>query len=93
MGAARAQSEAGKRDKAMEIMDVTPAAVDEALRASGLRLLIHGHTHRPAVHRFMLDGEAAERWVLPDWDFDASPARGGAIALRDGELVNLPLAG
>jgi UDP-2,3-diacylglucosamine hydrolase len=93
MGAARAQSEAGKRDKAMEIMDVTPAAVDEALRASGPRLLIHGHTHRPAVHRFMVDGEAAERWVLPDWDFESSPSRGGAIALRDGELVNLPLAG
>jgi UDP-2,3-diacylglucosamine hydrolase len=93
MGAARAQSEAGKRAKAMEIMDVTLAAVDDTLRASGQRLLIHGHTHRPAVHRFMLDGEPAERWVLPDWDFDASPARGGAIALRDGELVNLTLAG
>jgi UDP-2,3-diacylglucosamine hydrolase len=92
MGAARAQSETGKRAKAMQIMDVTPAAVDEALRASGRRLLVHGHTHRPAVHRFMLDGAPAERWVLPDWDFDAAPPRGGAIAVRDGELVNLPLA-
>jgi UDP-2,3-diacylglucosamine hydrolase len=77
----------------MEIMDVTPAAVDEALRASGLRLLVHGHTHRPAVHRFVLDGEPAERWVLPDWDFDSAPSRGGAIALRDGGLANVPLAG
>jgi UDP-2,3-diacylglucosamine hydrolase len=93
MGAARTQSESGKRAKAMEIMDVTPAAVDEALRASGLRLLVHGHTHRPAVHRFLLDGEPAERWVLPDWDFDSAPARGGAIALRDGELANVALAG
>ena len=92
MGAARAQSEAGKGAKAMEIMDVTPAVVVDALRASGQRLLIHGHTHRPAVHRFTIDGEPAERWVLPDWDFDASRARGGAIALRDGKLVNLPLA-
>jgi UDP-2,3-diacylglucosamine hydrolase len=83
MGAARAQSEAGKRTKAMEIMDVTPAAVDEALRASHLRLLIHGHTHRPAVHRFMLDADAAERWVLPDWDFespDPHQHRGGYLA-------------
>jgi UDP-2,3-diacylglucosamine hydrolase len=92
MGAARAQSEAGKRAKAMEIMDVTPAVVDDALRASGLRLLIHGHTHRPAVHRFTIDGEPAERWVLPDWDFDAQPARGGAIAARNGALLNVPLA-
>lgn len=83
VGAARAHSETGKRAKAMEIMDVTPAAVDEALRAGGRRLLIHGHTHRPAVHRFLLDGEAAERWVLPDWDFDAADPghrRGGYLA-------------
>lgn len=93
MGAARSQSEAGKRAKAMQIMDVTPSVVDEALRASRQRLLIHGHTHRPAVHRFALDGKPAERWVLPDWDFDAQPARGGAIGAKNGELVNLPLAG
>jgi UDP-2,3-diacylglucosamine hydrolase len=91
MGAARAQSEAGKRAKAMEIMDVTPAVVDEALRASHQRLLIHGHTHRPAVHRFLLDSQPAERWVLPDWDFDGKPERGGAIAFRDGAPVSLPL--
>lgn len=92
MGAARAQSEAGKRAKAMQIMDVTPSAVDEALRASGQRVLIHGHTHRPAVHRFAIDGEPAERRVLPDWDFDTDPVRGGAIGMKDGELVDLPLA-
>jgi len=93
MGAARAQSEAGKRAKAMQIMDVTPSEIDHALRASGKRLLIHGHTHRPAVHRFALDGEPAERRVLPDWDFDAQPSRGGAIGVKNGELANLPLAG
>jgi len=83
MGAARAQSEAGKRAKAMEIMDVTPAVVDDALRASGLRLLIHGHTHRPAVHEWSLDGQPARRWVLPDWDFegaDGGGRRGGYLA-------------
>ena len=91
MGAARAQSEAGKQAKSMAIMDVTPAAVDDALRASGLRRLVHGHTHRPAVHRFELDGAPAERWVLPDWDYDGQPARGGAITVRDGALTPLPL--
>ncbi len=95
MGAARAQSEAGKQAKAMQIMDVTPAAVDEALRASHLRLLIHGHTHRPAVHRFLLDGEAAERWVLPDWDLDAADPghrRGGYLVAGDLPWRVLPLA-
>jgi len=92
VGAARARSESGKQAKAMEIMDVTPSAVDEALRASRQRLLIHGHTHRPAAHRFLLDGEPAERWVLPDWDFDARPPRGGALGVHDGELVSVPLA-
>ena len=91
MGAARARSESGNQSKAMEIMDVTPAVVEQALRDAGQRLLIHGHTHRPAVHRFLLDGAPAERWVLPDWDFDAEPPRGGAIGVRDGELVALPL--
>ena len=91
MGAARLQSEAGKRAKAMEIMDVTPSVVDDALRASGLRLLIHGHTHRPAVHRFALDGAPVERWVLPDWDFDAQPPRGGAIAVEADHLTNVTL--
>jgi UDP-2,3-diacylglucosamine hydrolase len=91
MGAARQQSEAGKRAKAMEIMDVTPAAVDDAMRAHGVRVLIHGHTHRPATHRFTLDGEPAERWVLPDWDFDARPTRGGAIAARDGQFTSVAL--
>jgi len=83
MGAARAQSESGKRAKAMEIMDVTPSVVDEALRAGGLRLLIHGHTHRPAVHEGSLDGQPTQRWVLPDWDFDVpdlGQRRGGYLA-------------
>ena len=33
----------------------------------GVLNLIHGHTHRPAVHEFVLDGTAARRYVLNDW--------------------------
>jgi UDP-2,3-diacylglucosamine hydrolase len=29
--------------------------------------LIHGHTHRPAVHHFELQGRQATRYVLGDW--------------------------
>jgi UDP-2,3-diacylglucosamine hydrolase len=49
------------------IMDVNSDAVAAAMRTAGVRRLIHGHTHRPAVHRFLLDGEPAERIVLTDW--------------------------
>ena len=53
--------------KAAEIMDVNEGAVKDALRRHGVRRLIHGHTHRPGRHAVDLDGERAERWVLPDW--------------------------
>jgi UDP-2,3-diacylglucosamine hydrolase len=82
IGQARAASEAGKAVKTMQIMDVTPAEVEAALRQAGVTHLIHGHTHRPATHRFTLDGAAAERWVLPDWDLEATPVRGGYLSIR-----------
>ena len=68
----RARSEAGKRIKPMELMDVSPAAVEQAFAAHGVTRIIHGHTHRQACHR---EG-GRERWVLPDWDED----RGTALA-------------
>lgn len=91
LGQARAASEAGKAMKSLEIMDVTPDEIEAALRRAGVMRLIHGHTHRPATHRFVLDGAPAERWVLPDWDLDARPARGGYLAVRDGHWEVRPL--
>ena len=67
-GQVRSQSEQQKQDKPAEIMDVTAAAVDDALRAADYPpRLIHGHTHRPARHEHVVDGHACERWVLADW--------------------------
>jgi UDP-2,3-diacylglucosamine hydrolase len=57
---------------AREIMDVEPNAVVAAMRACGVQLLIHGHTHRPAVHEFELDGRPARRIVLGSWHFAGS---------------------
>jgi UDP-2,3-diacylglucosamine hydrolase len=52
----------------MEIMDVNEAAVREAFRQHQVRRMIHGHTHRPAVHRHDLgQGVEGERIVLADW--------------------------
>jgi UDP-2,3-diacylglucosamine hydrolase len=53
--------------KSDEIMDVNDEAVRETMRRFDVRLMLHGHTHRPAIHRFDLDGQAAARIVLNDW--------------------------
>jgi UDP-2,3-diacylglucosamine hydrolase len=49
------------------IMDVNGGAVEAALRAARVRRVIHGHTHRPGVHDFDLDGAPAQRIVLGAW--------------------------
>ena len=53
--------------KPESILDVNPAAIEGAFRASGALRLIHGHTHRPARHALVVDGIARERIVLADW--------------------------
>ncbi len=63
----RARSEQGKMGKPAEIMDANGDAVAEAFRRYGVDCMIHGHTHRPARHRLLVDGRPCERWVLPDW--------------------------
>jgi len=63
--------------KSCEIMDVTPAAIEAVFAATGTDVLIHGHTHRPALH---LHGDK-RRYVLPDWELDSEAPRGGWIAV------------
>ena len=64
---ARAGSQAHTAATAESIMDVNAGAVERAFREHGTTLLIHGHTHRPAVHRIELDGQHRTRIVLGDW--------------------------
>jgi UDP-2,3-diacylglucosamine hydrolase len=64
---ARDASRAHTSQTDMAIMDVNHSAVERALRQAGVARMIHGHTHRPAIHDFMLDGEPAQRIVLGDW--------------------------
>jgi len=64
---AREDSRAHTGSTMETIMDVNADAVADAMRQAGVTRLIHGHTHRPAVHRFTLDGQPAERIVLGDW--------------------------
>ncbi len=65
--AMRCRSEREKREKPMEIMDVNQDAVEALMREHDVRILIHGHTHKPAAHEFEIDGELARRYVLGDW--------------------------
>jgi UDP-2,3-diacylglucosamine hydrolase len=80
-----------QRSKSAEIMDVNAGAISRLFDSTGTRLMIHGHTHRPAIHRG-LDGRV--RHVLSDWDCDSEAQRGGFIALDlDGELRHYTLHG
>ena len=76
----REKSKSVIQAKTAEIMDVNDAAVAEAFRRHGVTRLIHGHTHRPGMHRVEIDGRRCERWVLPDWY-----GRGGYLELADGK--------
>ena len=66
-GKLRSESQAKSPKKPDAITDVNQQSVEDALRRHGVDLMIHGHTHRPAVHRFELDGTSATRIVLGDW--------------------------
>ncbi|MEZ5583844.1 MAG: UDP-2,3-diacylglucosamine diphosphatase [Candidatus Competibacteraceae bacterium] len=63
----REESRQAIADKPPEITDVNPRAVTAILRALEVYQLIHGHTHRPAVHSLVIDERPAQRIVLGDW--------------------------
>ncbi|KFL36790.1 UDP-2,3-diacylglucosamine diphosphatase [Arenimonas donghaensis] len=86
---ARAASREHQQGLAETITDVNPAAVVEVLRRHGVDRLIHGHTHRPAMHALDVDGRAAQRIVLGDWYEQGSVLRVDADGLV---LEALPLA-
>ncbi|TXI89326.1 MAG: UDP-2,3-diacylglucosamine diphosphatase [Burkholderiaceae bacterium] len=78
IAAMRQQSSEQQKHKQMAIMDVNPDAVKALLAQFPHADLIHGHTHRHAIHQH----ESVKRWVLPDWDFDGTAAhRGGYLKL------------
>lgn len=65
--ALRAGSRAHTARTGAAIMDVDPQAVVAAMQAAGVDAMIHGHTHRPAVHALVVDGRPATRVVLDAW--------------------------
>ncbi len=75
----REKSRAITASKDLELTDANPAACAQVLDRSGADVLIHGHTHRPAVH----DCAKGQRVVLGEWlahgtqfaEFDTNGAR------------------
>lgn len=51
----------------LRIQDVNAAAVEKIMSQHKVQHLIHGHTHRPAIHKIMVDNKNAQRIVLPAW--------------------------
>lgn len=82
--AMRASSESRKQRTPAALMDVNQAAVEALMRRHRIDTLIHGHTHRPGVHQFTVDGRPAWRYVLGDWHKKRSALyyQHGALALK-----------
>ena len=63
---------------APQIMDVNQGEVIATLERYGVDCMIHGHTHRPAIHQLIVDGKPATRIVLGDWYEQGSVLRWNA---------------
>jgi UDP-2,3-diacylglucosamine hydrolase len=65
--AARRKSQQHTQQADHTLMDVTPAAVHTLMQGENVTRLIHGHTHRPYVHKINVNNRPAERIVLGAW--------------------------
>lgn len=63
----RAKSRAAQKNKTDDIMDVNEQSVIHTFQKHNVFNMIHGHTHRPAVHEYSIDNKTATRTVLSDW--------------------------
>ncbi|MGI4777516.1 MAG: UDP-2,3-diacylglucosamine diphosphatase [Janthinobacterium lividum] len=85
--AMRARSEATKRDMSSVWADVDADAARAWLDNANARVLVHGHTHRPAEHSLDDIGDRTatpsglRRIVLSDWDASTHPPRAQALCL------------
>jgi UDP-2,3-diacylglucosamine hydrolase len=85
----RKRSAAATAMKSEAIMDVTDEEVKLCLEKYNSQLLIHGHTHRPAIHELTVNDKAAQRIVLGDWYEQGAWLK---VTENSIELLNKPLA-
>ncbi|MGE9551781.1 UDP-2,3-diacylglucosamine diphosphatase [Erwinia amylovora] len=83
----RAGSKQANSSKDIAIMDVNADAVKQTMSRHHVHCLIHGHTHRPAVHPLIVEDKPAERLVLGAWH-----TQGSMIRVSDSEtaLISFP---
>ena len=65
----RSDSSDAMTQKALEIMDVNAQAVQDCFDQNQVDTIIHGHTHRPALHQY---DSNLTRIVLGDWGRESS---------------------
>ena len=86
-GEAKDASKDSKENKEMEIMDVNTDAVLKAFNDHPVQIMIHGHTHRPNIHKISNEERKLTRYVLGDW------SKNSAIILKwneaEVELIDL----
>jgi UDP-2,3-diacylglucosamine hydrolase len=82
----RKTSQKNQLSLSAEIMDVTPSEVISVMGRQNVQRMIHGHTHRPAIHQLEVDGKAAQRIVLGDWY-----EQGSVLKVTPGELTLMKL--
>ncbi|MEQ5307668.1 MULTISPECIES: UDP-2,3-diacylglucosamine diphosphatase [Providencia] len=68
----RQNSQYASSMKAESIMDVNSQAVIDALQRHQVQWMIHGHTHRPAIHEINIGGKLHYRGVLGAWHHEGS---------------------
>lgn len=68
----RQQSKKAMQNKTDAIMDVNEATVTHYFESNHLHTMIHGHTHRPAIHRYRRNNQNFIRFVLSDWHTTAT---------------------
>ena len=83
----RANSKAANSSKSLAIMDVNPQAVITEMEKHQVQWLIHGHTHRPAVHELTATEKPAFRVVLGAWHTEGSMIK---VTPDDVELIAFP---
>ncbi|AEW44483.1 UDP-2,3-diacylglucosamine hydrolase [Serratia symbiotica str. 'Cinara cedri'] len=84
----RTHSQQAKQCKPEAIMDVNRQAVEQVMLRYGVQWMIHGHTHRPAIHLLELNNSHAYRVVLGAWHIKGSMTKVSADSI---ELISFQL--
>lgn len=70
-----------------DITDVSQATLQNTYARYGIATMIHGHTHRPAIHTLVAEDQPRTRIVLGDWYEQGSVLRVDADGARLSALL------